>query len=229
MRNFSKYAAVVIAFLCFAVNQAQGQLINVAETALDFGCVAVPDTVDECFSIQALDEDVDYTISITGDAGFTLSGFPSGQVLAGTTIVRFVRFDPMLAESSDAKAILSIVITDPVNDFPTVKIVLDATCGTPESPGDLIGDILVFFDASIANGTIESTGPMGNKRYRAFRNRIKAIDFLIQRGCYEHASYITRTAIERSDGSPDAKDFIQGTSVPELNNQLVFLKYLLDQ
>ncbi len=223
MRRICKYAAVIIAVMSFAATESQGQLVSLSEPGLDFGNVALGDSETDIVTVTNIaGEDIFFTATVSG-TGFSTTSFGSPTLSPGESADVAVQFSPTLAGNA-AGSVLIEVFAVSSNEDVTVDLV--GTGGASDDPCVLVDDILDFFDASIANGTLESAG-YSNRRLRAMRCRIKAISFLCQHGYLEYAAYITHTAILRSDGDPCPRDFVQGTSVDSLNDQLIVVEQLL--
>lgn len=236
MRKICNYSAIMIAILGMAVAQTQGQvLINLSETTIDFGNVELGATGSDIVTItNVADEDIIVSASITFGAEFTTDWFGFVFISEGSTaeIDVNVYFDPVANCDATGELRIEVLVDDGTGTGDPIigeEVFVDLIgTGGPTSCGDLIDEILISFDQSIADGTLVSTGNNPNRRYRALRNRIRAIGFLIDQGYFDQASYITGTAIERTDGAPNPKDFVAGSGLQELNDQLVLLKMLLD-
>jgi hypothetical protein len=85
-------------------------------------------------------------------------------------------------------------------------------------PSATVADILAFFDASVADGTLAGNGP-GNSadgRRGALRNMIEAAGDLIEDGAFAQAAQQLLDAYERCDGLSRPPDFVAGTAAPTL-------------
>ena len=85
------------------------------------------------------------------------------------------------------------------------------------TPEEQLAEIVEFFDASIADGTLEGNGhgKSADNRRNALGNMIKSAGDLIVGGFIEEACQQLLDAYERADGLPRPPDFA-GEASPEL-------------
>lgn len=236
MRKISSYAAIFVAMMSLAVAQVHGQSAGTSTSVLDFGSVALGDQGAEIVTITNNSAfDIIVSASCDTGTGFSTDWVGSQPLSPGFSTPVNVYFDPLANGDATDVLVIDVLVNDDDPNPPSVEqetVDLIGTGGGSTDPGDLINDILAFYDQSIADGTLVSTGNHPNRRYRALRNRIRAIGWLIDQGYFCQASYITGTAILRTDGAPNPKDFVEdsaeGSALQELNDQLVLLKLLLD-
>lgn len=217
------------------VTNAQGQSISLSESLVDFGSVEVGNQGQDIVTVTNISS-FDIIVSAEIDPSST-SGFStdwSGFVLLppGISIDVNVFFDPNSnVEATEVLTIDVLVNDDPPNAPSEEQATVDLIGnGAPdENPGAVIGDIIAFFDAAVASGTLEGTGNYySHWRVRAMRTRLQAIAFLIRHGYFCHAAYVNATAILRSDGLSCPRDFVQGTDLQAFNDQLELLQLLLE-
>ena len=89
-----------------------------------------------------------------------------------------------------------------------------------------IAEILEFFDASIADGTLIGNGPgkSAHNRRNALRNMIKSAGNLIENGNTEEACQQLLDAYQHIDGLPRPPDFATGEASIELADMIQALR-----
>jgi hypothetical protein len=94
----------------------------------------------------------------------------------------------------------------------------------PPSPAS-IADILAFFDASVADGSLWGDGPgrSGEGRKKALRNMIEAAGDLIEDGYIETACEQLLDAYDRCDGLFPPPDFVNGSAAAALAQMILDL------
>lgn len=90
-----------------------------------------------------------------------------------------------------------------------------------EIPGELsqqIREILEFFDAAVADGTLigSGLGKSAHGRLGALRNMLEAARDLIVQGNTADACGLLHDVLERTDGNPQPSDFVSGGAAAEL-------------
>ncbi len=131
-----------------------------------------------------------------------------------------VTFTPTVEGISTAT--LEISSDDP--DEPVVQVVLIGA-GGQIPPSAQIEQIIVFFDESVADGTLVGVGP-GNSaanRLNAFRNMLKATGDLISGGYFEDACAQLVDILKKCDGQLPPPDFVAGEAREELVNKILKL------
>lgn len=105
----------------------------------------------------------------------------------------------------------SILTGDGVDEEPPVSVTLQ--------------EILAFFDASVANGTLVGAGPgnSANGRLNALRNKLVAAGDLIEAGEMYQACTELLSAYERCDGLPRPPEFAEGPAASELAGMIAQL------
>jgi hypothetical protein len=85
--------------------------------------------------------------------------------------------------------------------------------------------VLKFFDASVADVTLEGEGPgkSAEARLNALRNMLEMAGDLIEIGDIEGACWQLKAALEKCDGDPLQPDFVTGEAVTELYNKILEL------
>jgi TolB protein len=117
----------------------------------------------------------------------------------------------------DFNAIFRISSTDPIN--PLVDVSFSGIgVKAPVPPSQQIGDILAFFDASVANGTLlgDGSGSSANGRRDSLRNMLKATGDMITIGDIYGACGQLKDSYLRTDGLTPPPDFVKGPASPTL-------------
>jgi hypothetical protein len=88
-----------------------------------------------------------------------------------------------------------------------------------------VADILSFFDASVADGTLYGAGPgkSAKGRLNALRNMIEAAGDLLDTGLSEEACKKLMNAHKHCDGEPRPPDFITGPAASTLASMILDL------
>ena len=163
------------------------------------------------------------TLHPWGSPGFSIGLTAPQTVAAGGMLDIPVTFAPTVAGA----ATNTLVIT---TDAGTVEVPLSGTgVYVAPPPQQQIADILAFFDASVAAGTLAGSGN-GNSaagRGNALRNMIEAAGDLIQQGRTADACQQLADALNRTDGAPTPPDFVAGTAAPELAQHIGGLRATL--
>jgi hypothetical protein len=97
------------------------------------------------------------------------------------------------------------------------------------TPEELIAEILTFFDAAVADGSLSGSGPGGSAggRLGALRNMLVTAQALIDAGDVAAACTQLLDAYNRTDGHPIPPDFVQGDAAPALAAMIADLRSLL--
>ena len=104
--------------------------------------------------------------------------------------------------------------------FPTELEVVSAVEDTT------IDDLLVFFDESVANGTIYGSGEklhIANLKLWLFRKTLETAKYFIEKDEIEYACKALNRAFLRCDSNPRPIDFIEGEAVVELADMILEL------
>lgn len=85
-------------------------------------------------------------------------------------------------------------------------------------PGGLMADLLAFFDAAVADGSLTGSGSGSSAphRLKAFRNMLQASSDLIEAHAYDLACTQLQDALNHSDGLAPPPDFVDGTGRGDL-------------
>ncbi|MBI4529240.1 MAG: hypothetical protein HY695_36035 [Deltaproteobacteria bacterium] len=97
--------------------------------------------------------------------------------------------------------------------------------GIPEvlDPGELMTNLMRFFNVSVADGALIGHGPghSADHRLKAFGNMLKASSDLIEAGAYDLACTQLRDALNRTDGAHPPPDLVAGAAGEELADMIV--------
>jgi hypothetical protein len=160
------------------------------------------------------------SVTLTGDAGFAITAGPAAPLVIAPNTSIGVDFEVTFAPSAEGPATAVVTIVSDDQDEPVVDVALNGVGIVTEVPPlQQIQDILDFFDASAAQGTLQGYGP-GNSaanRLKALRNMIEAASDLIEAGAYDQAVTQMASIADKTDGIAKPQDFAVGEAVAELN------------
>ena len=202
----------VFLFACFLVAfpfSAYAQtVIEVSPLGYDFGDVQVGSPGSTIITISNIDGQdlVIQSVSLSGDDGFIITQWPDSVLLSGYSTDVEITFNPPAIGSYSST--LFIESNDP--DFPFIEVLLTSVGVSQEQPPMSVSDILAFFDASVADGTLCGYGP-GNSadgRRGALRNQIEAAGDMIDAGDLAGACQQLTDAYGRCDGLPRPPEFV---------------------
>lgn len=191
----------------------------------DFGDVEVGQSttyVVQIFNYGTAELNVS-SVTLTGDAAFTFTSGPvAPMVIAPNTSIGVdfeVTFAPTVAGT--ASAVVQVASDDGDEALVEVSLV-GVGIATEEPLSQQIQDVLDYFDASAALGTLQGYGPGNspNNRLKALRNMIEAAGDLINAGAYEQAADQLQAISKKTDGAAKPQDFVTGEAVAELNAKI---------
>jgi hypothetical protein len=212
---------VVLIFVVGLFTPAKADQLEVLPTQHDFGDVEVGTTVTTIVSMRNSNGSAVTVESIGFQAGgsgdFSLVNAPPTpfDLALNETVEVVVAFSP--SDVGYVSAVLQIDSTDWSN--PTQEVTFGGTGVAVQTPPGTIQVILDFFDASVAAGTLDGTGPSDRARIahrKVFRFIVVAAGTLIEGGYYDRACPTLERAYIRSHGLPRPKDFVQGEARAEL-------------
>ena len=227
MKKFSLAAicAVVLIFLVRLSAPAHADTLEVLPTDHDFGDVEIGTTVTTIVSMTNINgSDVEVFglgFQAGGSADYSVVSAPPVPfiVVPGETVEVHVAFAP--SGAGYVTAVLQIESTDSLKP---VQEVYFGGVGVDTQPEPVtIQAILDFFDASVAAGTLDGTGPNARTRKahrKVFRFILVAAGTLIEGGYYDKACPALERSFIRSDGLLRPKDFVQGDARAELNGMI---------
>ena len=231
MKTLLSLTVMLIAVLCLNLNQTSGQDYDISEDTLDFGGVQIGSSETDVITITNNDiYDIiifDYSINNDPSNVFSLVSNPINVGIGtnGSYDVE-VEFTPSTDDYYEAE--LEIYIRTFYGDI-TEVITLIGNSTSYDDPRDLVDDIRKFYRDSLADGTLDGTGSgkRARRRERALRCRLRAISYLCRHGYFCYASWVTQSAIKRTDGLGCPRDFVAGSNLEALNNDLILLNVLL--
>ena len=209
LSSFLVFFLIIVLIQGFAPVKAG---IDVTPVEYNFGDVDLGDIASQNFEISNnwWGDLTIASVTLTGGSGnyVLLNPPPSGTTVApGSSIIFGVEFFP--SQVGFTTAVITIHWTN--GETGISEISLSGMGVAPQSPVS-IQDILNFFDASVANGTLMGAGS-GNSadgRLNALRNMLVKTSYLISAGNYEGACEQLNDALKRCD------DFVQGASQDDL-------------
>lgn len=202
--------------------------IDVLPTMLtwDFGDVEVGQTgtvMVQIYNYGTADLNVS-SVALTGDAAFAVTSGPATPLVIAPNTSIGVDFEVTFAPVAAGMVYANIEIVSDDEDESNVAIALNgAGIITEFPPTQQIADILEFFDASVAAGTLQGYGP-GNspqKRLNALHNMVEAASDLINAGDYIQAIEQLEAIAKKTDGVCKPQDFVVGEAVAELNAKII--------
>ena len=206
---------------------ASAENLSLDPEEVQFGDVQVGQSATQIVTLTSTDDNdlVIYAIMIWDDSSESfeiiseLPTFPYAMAQDETLDVE-VTFTPAFEAYLEG---IFIIVSNaiPPNDF--LEVMVSGT-GVPFEPpvSVSVAEILAFFDASVADGTLVGDGP-GNSasgRLKALRNMIDASGDLIEQGALEQACQQLWDAYERCDGVPKPPEFVAGEAAPVLNGMI---------
>ncbi|MDB2525300.1 hypothetical protein N9X53_01305 [Mariniblastus sp.] len=233
MKTFLSLIAMMLAVLCCNLSQSNGQDYNLSENTLDFGGVPVGSFESD---VTTITNNANTQINITGysfindpDNVFSIEGTDivgAGISGGGSTLDLNIRFSPLTNSYYEAELEIDILTIDgPFTE--TITLIGNGT--NYDDPCELVDDIRRFYKECLADGTLDGTGSgkRARRRERALNCRLRAISYLCRHGYYCYASWVTRSAIKRTDGFGCPRDFVEGSNLEALNNDLLLLQVML--
>ena len=156
-------------------------------------------------------------VSDSDGAGLLPGEYPMGQ-----TVDVQVTFTPSALECR--QVFLYVWSNDSVYPPGPYAYISLTGCGveTPSLPGELMSDLLTFFDASVTGGSLlgSGSGSSAPHRLKAFKNMLKASSDLIEADAHDLACTQLQDALDRTDGATPPPDFVAGTDAEELATKI---------
>lgn len=200
------------------------QDIEVDPLALNFGNVEVGATATNVITVSNVGMQfltiMGAEFQASGDTEFSFTP-PVSWVAPGTSVDINIAFTP----SSEGTFAAVLVITSDDPDEELVEVILSGEGKGGVTLPVSVDDILAFFDASVADGTLigNSPGKSADGRKKALRNMIKAADDLIEDGYVADACQQLLNAYQRCDGLPRPPEFVTGPAAPTLAGMILDL------
>jgi len=230
MKNKLRLFSIFALLLTFPLVAAAAPDIEVLPAGHDFGDVAINATAATIITVSSVG---DHDLLVTGidfqagsSADFVIAGAPSVPVLMPPPNGHVPSFDIEVtfspASAGFSSATLLIYSND--SDEGVVEVILSGA-GFQEAPPNSpsIDDILAFFDASVADGTLCGYGPgkSANGRRGALRNKIKAAGDMIDDGV--DACEQLSDSYQRCDGLPRPPEFVDCPAAATLAQMIIGL------
>jgi hypothetical protein len=163
-------------------------------------------------------------VFLQGSADFAVLLTPPPPIVIspGVTVDIEIAFIP--SSIGYVTANLQIESSDPGS--PVITVSLGGVGVSQQPPPTSVADILAFFDASVANGSLVGYGPgkSAEGRKNALRNMIEAAGDLIDDGNTTKACQQLQDAYLRTDGSSRPPEFVAGPAAPTLAQMIFDLK-----
>lgn len=228
MRSIILQFTNLLLLLVFPLSAWADPVIEVIPLDHDFGDVQVGAATTAIITVSNINghELEIYSVALQGSGAFSITMFPDSIVSPGMTTGVEVTFTP------SAVGYVSAVLEIESNDMgsPIVSVSL-AGMGVADEPppSATVADILAFFDASVADGTLVGNGPgkSADGRKRALRNIIEAAGDLIEDGAIEDACRQLQDAYNRCDSLARPPDFVSGPASSELAAMILDLLFWL--
>jgi hypothetical protein len=191
--------------------------LAVSPSAYSFGDVTVGNATSTIVTISNASasgdvsvSDISFEVGSSGD--FRFVSIPSLPITLrpGETLDVDVAFSP--TDIGPTAAVLRIASNDP-NHLVTA-VPLSGTGVQNDTPVSFLVNLLEWFDASVANGTLVGNGN-GNSaggRLGALRNMLEAAGTLIENAYYPEACDQLQDAHRRADGIEPPPDFVKGSA-----------------
>ena len=182
LSSIAIFGMVLVYMLGLSAPALADPFIEVVPLDHDFGDVQVGNSSTTMITISNFNgHDLEIiSVSLSGSADFSISMAPDPVVGSGMSTLVEITFAP--STSGYVSASLNIESND--SNTPVVTVSLAGMGVGQEQPPVSVSDILAFFDASVADGTLYGNGP-GNSadgRRNALRNMIEAAGDLIDDG-----------------------------------------------
>lgn len=198
-------------------------IIEVTPTEYDFGDVAVGGSSTVIIHIQNINGHIlniwDVSLSAGSASAFAITDAAVFPVSLDWNGGSFTEVEVTFAPNATGCVTGTLVVTSDDLVNPTMEVPLSGT-GVDGQPGpsEMISDIIDFFDASVADGSLFGLGPgnSADKRLNALRNMLLAAGDLIDDGDYEQACRQLASDWAKTDGLPRPPDFVGGEAAAEL-------------
>jgi len=216
MKKLKSTMAVVFAIvLVFSLaSQALAQL-EVLPSAHDFGDIEVGTSAFTFVTVMNMGgSEVALDAAISGSPEFTITSSVPASVAPGAIVDIQVTFAPSAAGYAAADLLINGAVGSSLGGMGVA---------VEPPPSEAVDDILAFFDASVAAGTLYGSGPgnSANGRRKALRNQIKAAGDLLDDGA--DACQQLLNAYQRCDGLPRPPEFVAGPATSTLAGMILDL------
>jgi hypothetical protein len=222
------FAFAVIFVVTLSSSILADPIIEVMPMQHDFGDVELGSSVTTIITISNINghdlviSGIDFQAGSSSD--FAITMMPALPVVIGSSSSEDIEVAFTPSAEGYASAGLGIFSNDPINSLVNVDLG-GVGIGTP-SPMS-IQDILDFFDASVAAGTLDGRGclpRLAEFRLSILRKMLVASGNLIDENRIGAACWLLNRAHLRSDGLPRPLDFVVGEARSELNHMILQLR-----
>jgi hypothetical protein len=165
------------------------------------------------------------SVTLSGSEDFAITGPATPLVIAPNSSIG-VDFEITYTPSSRGPASSVVTIVSDDGDESVIEVTFNGVgIVIVIPPSQQIQDILDYFDASVADGTLVGYGPgnSASKRLKALRNMIESASDLINAGDYAQAIDQLESIAKKTDGVSKPQDFVVGDSAAVLNTMITDL------
>lgn len=191
----------------------------------DFGNVEVGQSaivLVQIFNYGTADLNVS-SVTIAGDADFAITDGPAMPLVIAPNTSIGVDFEVTYAPATEVPASAVVTIVSDDEDESIVDVALSGVgIVIVIPPSQQIQDILDYFDASVADGTLVGYGPgnSASKRLNALQNMIESASDLINAGDDAQAIDQLGSIAKKTDGISKPQDFVAGDAAAVLNTMI---------
>ena len=162
------------------------------------------------------------SVTISGSADFAVTGPVTPLVIAPNTSIG-VDFEVTYAPTAGGPASATVTVVSDDEDESIIDVVFTGNGVVVDvPPSQQIQDILNYFDASVADGTLIGYGPgnSASKRLNALHNMIESASDLIDASDDAQAIDQLESIAKKTDGVSKPQDFVVGDATTVLNTMI---------
>ena len=162
------------------------------------------------------------SVTISGSADFAVTGPVTPLVIAPNTSIG-VDFEVTYAPTAGGPASATVTVVSDDEDESIIDVVFTGNGVVVDvPPSQQIQDILNYFDASVADGTLIGYGPgnSASERLNALHNMIESASDLIDAGDDAQAIDQLESIAKKTDGVSKPQDFVVGDATTVLNTMI---------
>jgi hypothetical protein len=213
MKTLRMALAIVVVFIFGLPSQVLAHL-EVFPTEHDFGDVEVGNSRSTSVTLMNLgDAEVGLDTALRCSADFAIVSTVPANISPGGIVDIEVVFTPSAT---------GFVAADPlINGVAVTALGLLGVANEPPPPPSIV-EILAFFDASVADGSLVGDGPAksADGRRNALRNMLEATCDLIKDGNIADACKQLMDSYQRCDGLPRPPEFVAGPAAPAITEMI---------
>lgn len=196
-------------------------VIEVSPTPCNLGKVELPGSATATVTLANSGESDLHISSVALAAGtspyLSVKSAPAVPITlaAGSNCEVVLAFKPQTVGA--ATGALVIDSDDPAHGTVSVALTGNGVTSTAPPPQQLT-NTLEFIESSVADGTLQGTGPAGagNAHVQALMNQIKAASDQAAKGNVRSACSQLQNVLRLTDGNPTPPDFVSGLAAAEL-------------